>query len=293
MAKTITNNLDMIAKGHDNYAGLTNIELIAVGGNTPHDYLEPVDDLGLWSYGQSRVTGDGIARDDGYSSTGWQVGALAYAQRTYLKHSILGGKRSGNVTIKTRRDEVPVDSTSSYKYIIANAVMTMLPLPEESKYIAGVTNFVYRFDRIEILHEDKMYGELTLDAGSTAQENIGTTAVLLTGFAADGESDGVTVAHASDSLTCIIAGVYEVYLDIEALSDASHKWTFTFYKNAATTSAAMSETISTVAKNVSFGRKLDLAAGDVMTTYVNSDDGGDTADITLVNGRFGMESVTA
>ena len=295
MTKIDTFSDNQIAKGHNNFSGLTNIELQAVGGNVPDPYLLPVDDLASFLDGVDRVQGDGITAQDGFASTDWLAGALSFSQWYFLYTSILGGKRSGNVTVKTRRYAVPMNGTMSYKYIIANAVLTLRPQPDEQRgdYVAGFKRFLYQITRIDLnslLHEDKMFGEIVVNAGSTSQDNIGTTPELFTGFAAAGENDGVTVTIGDDSLTIIVAGKYEVQWDLEAVADASHKWTFTIFKNGATTGVATSETISTVEKTISFGRTLDLEAGDIITPFVNSDDGGDTADITAINGRLSLTS---
>ena len=295
MTKIDTFSDNQIAKGHNNFSGLTNIELQAVGGNVPDPYLLPVDDLASFLDGVDRVQGDGITHIDGFASTDWLAGALSFSQWYFLYTSILGGKRSGNVTVKTRRYAVPMNGTMSYKYIIANAVLTLRPQPDEQRgdYVAGFKRFLYQFTRIDLnslLHEDKMYGERVVNGGSASQDNIGTTPVLFTGFDTDGENDGVTLSSSDNSLTIIVAKKYEVQWDLEAVADASHKWTFTVYKNGATTGVATSETISTVEKTISFGRTLDLEAGDIITPFVNSDDGGDTADITAINGRLSLTS---
>lgn len=292
MTKLITNNLNMIAKGHNNFAGLTNIELIAVGGNTPSAYLETVNDLGLWQDGQSRVTGDGIARDDGFSSTGWHVGALAYAQRTYLKHSILGGKRSGPVTVKTRRDEVPVDDTMSYRYIIANAIMMLAPLPRENKYLAGINNFIYRFDRIEILHEDKMKGTLSVTGASTAQNGVTTAAEKLIAFTTSGLNDGVTTSASGDSHTIVLAEDYTLEAVISFTAEASVKWSFQFYVDAAAVGPLfITETNATPdAEFISMKWQQAMDAEGVATIYVKSDEGGGK-NITVTDAVFTIESI--
>ncbi len=292
--KTVVKNQNMIATGHNNYSGLQNIELIEVGGFAPDGYLPSVYDQGLYRDGLGKVTGDGIERVSGFESTQWRSDYLGFNQWYWLYANILGGSRSGPVTIQTRKYAVPLDSIMSNRYIIVNAILTFLPAPDtDRRDIAGYNPFFYNFTRIDpngYLHEDKMIGEIVVNTGSTSQDNIGTTPVLFTGYDTAGENDGVTVIIANDSLTILVAGKYEVQWDLEASSDASHKWTFTIFKNGATTGVATSETIATVSKTISFGRTLDLEAGDIITPFVNSDDGGDTADITAINGRLSLTS---
>ncbi|KKK80261.1 hypothetical protein LCGC14_2825260 [marine sediment metagenome] len=101
MAKTATDafNDNQIAKGHDNYSGLGNIELILVD----RDYLPRVHDFPFYREGVDRVTGDGITRGDGNDTTQWLSNGITDAQWWYLYTSILGGAHSGKVTFKTRR----------------------------------------------------------------------------------------------------------------------------------------------------------------------------------------------
>lgn len=295
MAKTTVHHGNKIAAGYNNYSGLTNIELISVGGNTPQDYLLPVQDLGLWADGVERFGGDGIAKDDGYATTSWECAALSFSQWYYLYTTVLGGNRSGKVTIRTRRWHVPLNSTMSYSYVIANAILTLPPPPDTSRgvYVAGYEPFVYSFTRVQVIHEDKMYGEIYVKDGSTAQENIDTTAVKLTGFASDGLSDGVTASNSDDSLTCIIAGKYQATFTASFTSTASTKWTFAFAVDGTIGNfQTIAETNATPdAVNVSLSGILSLAANEVVTVYVKSDDGGGTADITITDAQLSMVSI--
>jgi hypothetical protein len=292
MAKTATFNQNMIAKGYNNFSGLTNIELIPVGGHSAEPYLPRVNDLGI-QYTR-KVTGDGLVRRDGFATAQWLAAYMSFAQRTYIKMNILDGNDSGKVTIKTRLDDVPFDDTMTDIYVITNAILTLPPLPDGDQYNYGLRQFSYDFTRIDLnslLHEDKMYGEIYVKDGSTSQDNI-STAVKLTGFATNGESSGTTVSNSDDSITVVVAGKYLFNFSITFTSTASTKWTFgvrvdgaegNFLCDAETN--ATPDAISTSMSGI-----LDLAAAEVVTIYVESDGGG-TEDITMVHGKLSIVSI--
>lgn len=282
-------NLNMIAKSHDNYAGLTNIELIKVD----RSYFPRVIDYPLWRDGISRVDGDGIARDDGYSSTSWQTGGITFAQWWYLYTTILDGHRSGPVTIKTRKWAYPVNTTMSERYVIANATLTLPPPPDIDARPLGYPQFVYQFSRIEILHEDTMRGLLKLDGGAAAIEDVTTTPELLTVFDTDGIADGMTVSNSGDSITAIIAGQYEAMAIITFTGTASKIFTFQFYVDGAAEGTTTTTTTNATpdAEQAVLFTHLDLAAAEVVTIYVNSADAGAGTDITVTEARFGLHSI--
>lgn len=294
MAKTVTLHGNQLAKGYNNYAELTNIELQAVGGNVPDPYLLAVDDLAAWLDGVDRVDGEGITQTDGFSSTQWQAGAMSFSQWFYLYTSILGGARSGKVTMRTRRYAVPMNDTMGYFYVIANAILTLLPVPAEDRgdYIAGFEPFFYRFTRIEILHEDKMKGTLYATAASTAQNGITTAAEKLTAFTTSGLNAGVTTSASDDSHTIDIAEDYTCEAVISFTAEASVKWSFQFYVDAAAVGPLfITETNATPdAEFISMKWQQAMDATDVVTVYVKSDEGGGK-NITVTDAIFTVESI--
>jgi hypothetical protein len=294
MAKTVTFNENMIAKGYDNYSGLTNIELIPVGGKSAEDYLPRVNDLGI-QYTR-KVTGDGVVRRDGFVTTQWLAPYMSFAQRTYIKHNILDGNDSGKVTIKTRLDDVPFDDTMSEMYVITNAILTLPPLPDGDQYVYGLRQFSYDFSRIDmnsLLHEDAMIGELKLTGGSTAQSAITTTPVKLTGFDTAGINDkGVTVSASDDSLTAVVAADYQLFAELNFTATASTQWTFQFYVDGV--AVGHKSIVSTNATpdpvHVVMLKPYRITATDVVTIYVNSDAGGG-ASLTLTEANFYISSI--
>ena len=296
MTKIDTFSDNQIAKGHNNFSGLTNIELQAVGGNVPDPYLLPVDDLASFLDGVDRVQGDGITAQDGFASTDWLAGALSFSQWYFLFTSILGGKRSGNVTVKTRRYAVPMNGTMSYRYIIANAVLTLRPQPDEQRgdYVAGFKRFLYQFTRIDLnslLHEDKMKGTLYVTGGSTAQTGITTSPEKLVAFTTSGLNEGVTTSPSDDSHTIVVATDYKVTAVISFTSDASVLWTFQVRVDGAAVGAkSIIESNATPdAEQVTLFWQQANDAAEVITIYVNSDEGGGK-DLTVVDAIFAIES---
>lgn len=292
MVKTVAFNQNMIAKGYNNFAGLTNIELIAVDGYSAEPYLSRVNDLGIQT--QRKTTGDGVVSRDGFATTQWLAPYMSFAQRTYIKYNILDGNDSGKVTIKTRLDDVPFDSTMSDIYVITNAILTLPQIPDSDQYVYGLRQFTYDYSRIDLnslLHEDKMYGEIYTKDGSTSQDNI-STAVKLTGFASDGESDGVTVSNSDDSLTIVVGGKYLFSFSISFTSTASTKWTFGIrVDDVEGNFLCDAETNATPdAASAAMSGILDLAAAEVVTIYVESDGAG-TEDIIMVHGKLSVVSI--
>lgn len=289
MAKTATDvfNDNQIAKGNDNYSGLGNIELILVD----RDYFPRVHDFPFYREGLDRVTGDGITRGDGFSSAQWISNAITYAQWWYLYTSILGGARSGPVTIKTRRWATPVNTTMPELYIIANANLDIGAPPDLTRAPLGYDQFVYNFSKISILHEDKMKGTLYVTGGSTAQTGITTSPEKLVAFTTSGLNAGVTTSASDDSHTIDIAEDYEVKAVINFTSDASVLWTFQFRVDAAAVGpkSIIESNATPDAEQVAMLWPQTMDVPDVVTIYVNSDEGGGK-DITVVDAIFTVTS---
>ncbi len=177
-------------------------------------------------------------------------------------------------------------------YIIANANLDIGAPPDLNRAPLGYDQFVYNFSRISILHEDKMKGTLSVTGGSTAQENIDATPRKLTAFTTSGLNAGVTTSASDDSHTIIVAGNYTPEAIINFTATASTVWTFRFYVNGAAVGTKSIDATNATPDPVSIAMKWqqDFNATDVVTIYFNSDDGGGTADITVVDAVFTIES---
>lgn len=258
-----------IAAGHDNIAGLTNIEGILVDSQ----YFEPVNDLGKWSGGVGTLRGsDGVTVAQGFESTSWAVGRITVPQWYYLFSNILGGKRSGPVTIKTQRYNPGF-------YVYCNTILNIGDPPALSRGVNDYFPFVYRYTRIKILEEDKMYGGIYAKDASTAQTGITTSPTLLTGFAANGLSSGTTPDHTSDNITVTFAAVYTFNFSVSATGAASTQFLFYIRVNAVEGNYGCEVTINATpdAVQVSMTGELSLSASDIVTVYVQSDAGGGAA----------------
>lgn len=290
MAKTATDafNDNQIARGNDNYSGLGNIELILVD----RDYFPRVHDFPFYREGVDRVTGDGITRGDGFDTTQWLSNGITDGQWWYLYTSILGGARSGPVTIKTRRWARPVNTTMPELYIIANANLDIGAPPDLTRAPLGYDQFVYNFSRVSIIHEDKMKGTLSVTGGSTSQDNIDTTPEKLTAFTTSGLNAGVTTSPSDDSHTIVVAEDYTLEAVIDFTATVSTVWTFQFYVDGVAVGIKFNGTTNATPDAVQVVMKWPEArdATDVVTIYVNSDDGGGTADITVTEAIFRVES---
>jgi hypothetical protein len=291
MQKTVVDvfNQTMIAPGHNNYSGLQYTELIKVGA----EYLLPMNDVGRYRDGaEDLVDGEGVAKPDGFDSFIWGTPGITFAEWNYFRTSILGGKRSGKVTARTRKYINEQNDNVPDIWVVVNAVLTLPPLPDSNQGGFGLPEFDLIFTRVEILHEDAMIGELKLTGGSTAQAGITTTPEKLTGFDTAGINDkGVTVSASDDSLTAVVAADYQLFAELNFTATASTQWTFQFYVDGV--AVGHKSIVSTNATpdpvHVVMLKPYRITATDVVTIYVNSDAGGG-ASLTLTEANFYISS---
>lgn len=140
MPETFQDN--QIATGHNNTAGLTNIEAILVDGN----YFVAADDLGNWSFGTPVLYGDQTNGTQGIASTSWISGNITFAQYNYIYTTLLGGSISGRVTVRTR-----VNTPGTYANY--NAILTIKSPAEirANKTAVGYINFVWEFTGMTLI----------------------------------------------------------------------------------------------------------------------------------------------
>lgn len=276
MTATFENNC--LAAGYDNPSGLVNIETLSVGGV----YFCPVDDFGKWTDGSFVRDGEGVLQPQGYASTRWDAGFITLEQWYYLYTNILRGKRSGKVTIRTRRYE------SDYT-VICNAVLDIGDPPALTKGVSAYFPFTYRFSRVQIIEEETMFGSIYLRDGSTQQADITTTPVKLTCFAANGLYSGVTPDHTTDSLTVLHAGTYYFWFSLRATKTASQLYKFNIRVNAVEglyqTSFPSDADTSAFA---SMSGPLSVSVNDVVTIYVETDDATSGTHLTAVDAQLSL-----
>lgn len=279
--------LNAIARGHNNITGLVNVETVEIFDL----FLQPVRDVGTYEGGQRVVNGIGQQKETGFASQTLNAASLSNAQRWWLQTEILAGKISGPVTYRAHKYAVPLSSGMTAPLIIANAMMS-LPLNRSTqRYTDGITNFQYLMNRVEIIEEDQMYASIY---GTTVQSDIGTTPVELASFDTNGSFNGITPDHTDNDLTVLVAGEYEPLVNINFVATIGFRWTFTIYKNGSPTDIlgfGDSDNADGVNVVVGAGRTLPILANDVFTVYVESTDGGDTADITEIDVAFSLKSI--
>jgi len=279
MTETFQNN--EIAIGYDNTANLVNIETISIN-SIP---MSKVDDLGKWSQGDYLRDGDSVLQPQGYAMTSWAAGYMTLDQWNYW-FNYLGHKRSGKVTIRTRRYE------ASYS-VICNAVLDIGNPPTLTKGVNAYLPFVYRFTRVRVIEEERMYGAIYAVDASTAQADITTTPVLLTGFAGNSPYSGTTPAFGSSNITALYAGDYRVDFHISATATASQQFIFHVRVNAVEGNYACEFTTNATPDSVtaSFTGYLTLAANDIVTVYVETDDADAGTSLTPIDMQLSIERV--
>jgi hypothetical protein len=283
--------LNAIAAGHNNVTGLVNLETVRIY----ELFLTPVKDVNTYIGGERVVNGRGVVNETGFPNQTLEAGYLTNAQRYWLQTEILRGKISGPVTFKAHRYAVPMTDGMTAPLVISNAIMTLPQGRSGQTYTDGRLRFDYTMTRIIPIEEEQLYGSIYVTGGSTAQTSIGTTAQKLTGFAVNGNYNGITPDHTDDDLTILVAGEYRVMMGLTFTGTLSTRWTFEVYKNGSATGIiAEVETNATpddLTVVLGAGRTINLSVNDVLTVYVNSDDGGATAELTMIEGGFSAESI--
>jgi len=274
-----------IAPGHDNTANLVNIETVCVD----ELYFPAIDDLGKYSEGVGQIRGDHVVQPQGGHSTSWQCsGALSLRQWEWIYFTVLGGNRSGKVTIRTQQ------FTPGF-YVIANAVLTIGDPPALSKILRYYRPFTWVFTNLEILEEDLMYGIIYAKDASTAQTAIKTTPVLLTGFAADGVYSGTTPAHGSDNITVSYSRTYKIVFRAELGSlTASTIYKFNIRVAAAESvyQCQFTSNATPDVETVSMEGILALTADQAVTIYVETNNSDAGAALTMLNGSLSVMSLS-
>lgn len=130
-----------IAQGHNNVAGLTNIENIIVD-SIPFGVVE---DLGLYREGVQVVRGDGQTATFGHPSIRWVTGGITIAQWHYLYNTLLSGSYSGDVTITSLLNN-PTTAVN------CNAILSLRNVSEYvSRQGIWLVDFEFDFSRVEVI----------------------------------------------------------------------------------------------------------------------------------------------
>jgi len=141
------------------------------------------------------------------------------------------------------------------------------------------------------------YGMLSVQGGSTSQDNIDTTPILMTQWTTDGLSNGMTVAHAADTIVATIAGKYSVdcsfsfsgtngatvILEIYVYDDSGTSWAGSGFK--------MERKLGSVdVGSSSLNGLVTLAVDDKVAIYIAS---GATDDVTVKEAQMIVKRISA
>lgn len=129
-----------------------------------------------------------------------------------------------------------------------------------------------------------VYGGIRVADGSTAQSGITTTPELFTGFAANGLSSDMTADHTADSITVGTDGIYFVYFQVSYSGTGNAVVEFHLRVDAVEQAVGTHRKVAAGGDtaSASFGDFLSLSAAEVVTVYVQTDQGGGAA-ITAID----------
>lgn len=130
-----------IAAGHDNAAGLVNIEAITPSGDKT---FYPPAGVGTYNPGEFRIRGDVSLYIAGEASCEWVFSSLTRAQVRYLMTTYCASSYSGKVTIRTKTDNINT-------YANYNAVMVLPKLTETERNYTRYRNYRIRFIQVTAL----------------------------------------------------------------------------------------------------------------------------------------------
>lgn len=125
------------------------------------------------------------------------------------------------------------------------------------------------------IHADasRHYASIYVADGSTAQSSIGTTPTKVTGFAANGPSNGATPDHTNDQITIGLIGVYVVMFQCSFSGSVSETFEFHLRVNGTEVAeAGFHRTLGTGGDvgSASFMQFMLLEGSDVLTVYVEA-----------------------
>jgi hypothetical protein len=129
-----------IAAGHNNTAGLVNVEDIAPPGDRA---FYPPSAYSSYNVGAIRLRLDGTAYTAGMPSVEWLFDVMTRAQWRYLQdtYTVGGNSHSGKVTVRTR------DMDGAYTNY--NAVMILPRLVDLERSFTLYRRVIVRFIRLE------------------------------------------------------------------------------------------------------------------------------------------------
>ena len=150
-----------------------------------------------------------------------------------------------------------------------------------------------------VLIQDGIYGIMSVQGGSTSQDDIGTTPEILTAWNTDGISNGVTVSSANDYITADVAGTYEVHANISFSGTASSLVTLEIYiyddsgTSWSASGFALERKIGSTGDvgNAGVSGMVALDTSDRVAIYITTD--GATDDVTVTEAQLQIKRISS
>ena len=120
-------------------------------------------------------------------------------------------------------------------------------------------------------------GYLYTHDGSTAQTGVGTSFVKVTGFASEGDAEGIIISAANDQATVPADGVYDIDFWVSFSGTMLVTFIFSIHVNGLDVGEIGLERKLGTGGDVgsaSCGGSLALSEDDVITVYIKADDAG-------------------
>ncbi len=182
--------------------------------------------------------------------------------------------------------------------VSGNTIMIWLDMAIDYKFVLKDANgvVIWTIDDIRVQLDDAHYGGLLSSANATAEAAVSATpARVIQGWTANNPSENIVPAHASGTLTVPAGGdgTYRVEANIGFLGTASKSYVFYLIPNAGLAFAANGVVTGAAgaAPATAIAGTVELVAGDTISVYVSSSDGG-TA-MTMLYGDLFMQRIGA
>ena len=134
------------------------------------------------------------------------------------------------------------------------------------------------------------FAEIYIKDGSTAQNGLGTTPVLMENWAADGESESSTPDFANNKITVGTTGIYKVHLSLSFSGTANAEFQAFVRIDGVESVLGLQRKMGSGGDIGSANTTglLSLTAGEDITVYIETDDGGAGDAITAVQAHLAM-----
>ena len=205
-------------------------------------------------------------------------------------YSDIDGTAAGSIITLNARGE-PEVSGNTIMIWLSDAINYKFVLKDSSGAV------IWTIDDI-VVEDANIYGQLYSSGNATADASVTSTASrVVEGWTANGSSNLITPSYAAGTLTVPAggAGTYRVSCHFGWTGTASKIWVFYLYKNTATPfgeAGSATEASGFPSQFVTaFGGCVSLVAGDTVSLYVKSTDGGTS--FTMGYGELFMQRIGA